>query len=183
MAARLIRAGYDVSIWNRTRAKAETEELRGAAVVESRTKLAGVDVLFTMVNTGKDLKEVCFGPEGMFRGGLKEMPKLLIDCSTIGMDESAEVRAGLDMLGVKFLASPVSGNPKCVRAGKFSCVVSGPMDAFESAKPLLPRLRHAALPMPARASSRACARSPSTSCWLWSMPTWPKSLCLPRRRA
>lgn len=137
MAARLIRAGYDVSIWNRTRARAETEELKGATVVQSRSELAGVNVLFTMVNTGKDLKEICFGPEGMFRDGLKEMPKLLVDCSTIGMDESAEVRAGLETLGVRFLAAPVSGNPKCVRAGKFSCVVSGPLDAYESVKPLL----------------------------------------------
>jgi len=137
MAARLLKAGYDVSIWNRTRAKAETPELKGAKVVGTRSELADVDVLFTMVNTGKDLKEVCFGADGMFRDGVKSHPKTLVDCSTIGMDESAEVRAGLDELGVKFLAAPVSGNPKCVRAGKFCCVVSGPADAFEEVKPLL----------------------------------------------
>ena len=137
MAARLLRAGYDVSIWNRTRAKAETEELKGAKVVASRSELAGVDVLFTMLNTGKDVAEVCFGAEGMFRDGLKQTPKMLVDCSTIGMDESAEIRKGLDKLGVKFLAAPVSGNPKCVRAGKFCCVVSGPKDAYETVKPLL----------------------------------------------
>ena len=137
MAARLLRAGHDVSIWNRTRAKAETEELKGAKVAASRSELAGVDVLFTMLNTGKDVAEVCFGPEGMFRDGLKQTPKTLIDCSTIGMDESADIRKGLDKLGVKFLAAPVSGNPKCVRAGKFCCVVSGPKDAYEQVKPLL----------------------------------------------
>ena len=90
-----------------------------------------------MLNTGKDVAEVCFGAEGMFRDGLKQTPKMLVDCSTIGMDESAEVRKGLDKLGVKFLAAPVSGNPKCVRAGKFCCVVSGPKDAYETVKPLL----------------------------------------------
>jgi 3-hydroxyisobutyrate dehydrogenase len=137
MAARLLRAGHDVSIWNRTRAKAETEELKGAKVVASRSELAGVDVLFTMLNTGKDVAEVCFGAEGMFRDGLKQTPKILTDCSTIGMDESAEIRKGLDKVGVKFLAAPVSGNPKCVRAGKFCCVVSGPQDAYETVKPLL----------------------------------------------
>ena len=137
MAARLVRAGHDVSIWNRTRSKAETEELKGAKVVASRSELADADVLFTMLNTGKDLIDVCFGSEGMFRDGLKSMPKLLVDSSTIGMDESAEVRKGLDRLGVKFLAAPVSGNPKCVRAGKFCCVVSGPKDAYEQVKPLL----------------------------------------------
>ena len=137
MAARLVKAGYDVSIWNRTRAKAETAELKGAKVVASRSELAGVDVLFTMLSTGKDVADVCFGAEGMFRDGLKHMPKMLVDCSTIGMDESADIRKGLDKLGVKFLAAPVSGNPKCVRAGKFCCVVSGPKDAYETVKPLL----------------------------------------------
>src|SRR5215204_4380037 len=137
MAARLLKAGYDVSVWNRTRSKAETDELKGAKVVGSRTELADVDVLFTMLNTGKDVIEVCFGADGMFRDGVTTRPKMLLDCSTIGMEESAEVRAGLEKVGVKFLAAPVSGNPKCVRAGKFSCVVSGPKDAFETVKPLL----------------------------------------------
>jgi 3-hydroxyisobutyrate dehydrogenase len=137
MAARLLRAGYPVAIWNRTPAKAKTEELKGATVVDSRAKLADVDVLFTMLSTGRDVLDVCFGPEGMFRDGVKTMPKLLVDSSTIGMDESAEVRAGLDRRGVQFLAAPVSGNPKCVRAGKFCCVVSGPREAYDKVKPLL----------------------------------------------
>lgn len=137
MAARLLKAGYPVSIWNRTRAKAETPELDGATVVDTRSELADADILFTMLSTGKDVADVCFGPEGMFRDGVKAMPKMLIDCSTIGMDESAEIRSRLDKLGVKFLAAPVSGNPKCVRAGKLCCVVSGPKDTYEAAKPLL----------------------------------------------
>jgi 3-hydroxyisobutyrate dehydrogenase len=137
MAARLLKAGYPVSIWNRTRAKAETAELKGATVVDKRSELTDVDVLFTMLSTGKDVHDVCFGPEGMFRDGLKTMPKMLVDSSTIGMDESAEIRSRLEKLGVKFLAAPVSGNPKCVRAGKFCCVVSGPKDAYDQVKPLL----------------------------------------------
>lgn len=137
MAARLLKAGHPVTVWNRTRAKAETAELKGAVVVDTRAELADVDVLFTMLSTGKDVIDVCFGPEGMFRDGLTRMPKMLVDSSTIGMDESAEIRSRLDRIGVKFLAAPVSGNPKCVRAGKFCCVVSGPKDAYEQVKPLL----------------------------------------------
>ena len=137
MAARLLKAGHAVSIWNRTRAKAETAELKGATVVDSRAGLADVDVLFTMLSTGKDCIDVAFGPEGMFRDGLARMPQLLVDCSTIGMDESADVRSRLARLGVDLLAAPVSGNPKCVRAGKFSCVVSGPRAAYDRVKPLL----------------------------------------------
>ena len=137
MAARLLAAGHGVSIWNRTRAKAETEELKGATVVNDRSELADCDVLFVMLSTGKDVHDVCFGPDGMFRDGLTTMPKLLVDCSTIGMDESAEVRAGLAAKGVPLLAAPVSGNPRCVRAGKFSCVVSGPRDAYDKVSDLL----------------------------------------------
>ena len=64
MAARLLKAGYPVSIWNRTRAKAQTEELHGAIVVDAKAELAEVDVLFTMLSTGKDVIDVCFGSEG-----------------------------------------------------------------------------------------------------------------------
>jgi 3-hydroxyisobutyrate dehydrogenase len=137
MAARLLKGGYPVSIWNRTRTKAETGELKGAVVVDTRAELADVDVLFTMLSTGTDVIDVCFGADGMFRDGLTKMPKMLVDCSTIGMDESAAIRSRLDKIGVKFLAAPVSGNPKCVRAGKFSCVVSGPKAAYQQVKPLL----------------------------------------------
>lgn len=137
MAARLIRAGYPVLIWNRTRAKSESEELKGAEVAVTRSELANVDALFTMLSTGQDVIDVCFGPEGVFREGVKAFPRLLVDCSTIGMAESAEVRARLDNRGVQFLAAPVSGNPKCVRAGKLSCVVSGPEQAFVEIKPAL----------------------------------------------
>jgi 3-hydroxyisobutyrate dehydrogenase len=137
MAARLLRTGNAVSVWNRTRAKAESKELAGATVVDTRAALADVDVLFTMLSTGKDVIDVCFGADGMFRDGLKAMPRLLVDCSTISMDESAEVRARLDPHGVQFLAAPVSGNPRCVRSGKFSCVVSGPRDAYDRVKELL----------------------------------------------
>jgi 3-hydroxyisobutyrate dehydrogenase len=137
MAARLIRAGYSVAVWNRTRAKTESEELKGAKIADSRAELADVNALFTMLSTGQDVIEVCFGAEGVFREGAKNFPRLLIDCSTIGMAESAEVRARLDKLGVQFLAAPVSGNPKCVRAGKLSCVVSGPEQAFVEIKPTL----------------------------------------------
>src|SRR5215470_581516 len=93
MAARLIRAGYPVVIWNRTRAKAETEELNGAKIAATRSELADADALFTMLSTGQDVIDVCFGPEGVFREGAKAFPRLLVDCSTIGMAESAELRA------------------------------------------------------------------------------------------
>ena len=66
MAERLLKAGHDVKIWNRTRAKAEPLAEKGATLVDSPADLAGVDVFCTMVSTGKDVEQVYFGDNGVF---------------------------------------------------------------------------------------------------------------------
>src|SRR5271157_1377184 len=58
MAERLLRARYDVSIWNRTRAKAEPLAAAGGKIVDHASDLAGVDVVFSIVSTGKDIEQV-----------------------------------------------------------------------------------------------------------------------------
>ena len=58
MAERLLKAGYDVSIWNRTRAKAEPLAAKGGKIVDKLSDLAGMDIVFSIVSTGQDLKEV-----------------------------------------------------------------------------------------------------------------------------
>ena len=108
MAERLLDAGYDVSIWNRTRAKAEPLAKKGGKVVDKPSDLAGVDVVFAIVSTGKDLEEVCFGQNGVAAGG--NAPRIVVDCSTIAVEESAAVRARLKQAGSEFVACPVSGN-------------------------------------------------------------------------
>jgi 3-hydroxyisobutyrate dehydrogenase len=90
-----------------------------------------------MVSTGRDLDEVIFGNEGVLNGGASTSPRIMVDCTSIGADESAAIREKLGARNVTLLASPVSGNGKTVKAGKLSCVVSGPADAFEVAKPYL----------------------------------------------
>jgi len=69
--------------------------------------------------------------------GSRPPPKIVIVCSTIGEDDSRRLRRRLAERGVEYLAAPVSGNPKCVAAGKLSSVVSGPKGAFDKARPLL----------------------------------------------
>jgi 3-hydroxyisobutyrate dehydrogenase len=91
MAERLLKAGYDVSIWNRTRAKAEPLAKSGGRIVDKPSDLAGVDVLFTIVSTGKDLDEVYFGLNGV--GTANKLPPIFVDCSTIAVAESAAWRA------------------------------------------------------------------------------------------
>src|SRR3974390_745978 len=65
MAERLLKAGYDVSIWNRTRSKAEPLAKRGGKVVEKLSDLSGVDVVFSIVAEGKDVEQVYFGKDGV----------------------------------------------------------------------------------------------------------------------
>ena len=78
-----------------------------------------------------------FGKDGAIDGAARAVPRILVDWSSIGADKSAAIRARIESGGAAFLASPVSGNGKTVRAGKLSCVVSGPSAAFEIVKPYL----------------------------------------------
>ena len=135
MAERLVEAGHDVSVWNRTRAKATPLASKGAAIVDRPADLAGVDILFTMVSTAPDLEDVVFGKDGVLDGKAGPAPRVFVDCSSIGGEQSASIRARLKTRGAEFLAAPVSGNGKCVKAGKLSMVTSGPVESFEVVKP------------------------------------------------
>jgi 3-hydroxyisobutyrate dehydrogenase len=135
MAERLLGAGHDVSIWNRTRAKAEPLADKGARLVDRPADLGAVDILFTMVSTGSDLEQVYFGENGVATG--EQAPKILVDCSSIDIEQSAALRERLTVLGAAFIACPVSGNGKCVKAGKLSAVASGPEAAFQEVKACL----------------------------------------------
>jgi 3-hydroxyisobutyrate dehydrogenase len=136
MAERLLKAGYDVSIWNRTRAKAEPLAKVGGNVVDNLLELKDVDVLFSIVSTGKDLDQVYFGKNSITGHGGK-LPKIFVDCSTISVEESAAVRDRLKQLGCDYVAAPVSGNAKVIKAGKLSAVISGPEAACKTVTPML----------------------------------------------
>ena len=135
MAQLLARAGCDLSVWNRTRSKAEPLREHGAKVVDNLTDLADCDIVFTMVSAGKDVKEVLYGPNGVMSKGKR--PKIVVDSTSISIPESAEIRAELAKHGVKLLAAPVSGNAKVINAGKLTVVASGPKDAYDVVLPYL----------------------------------------------
>lgn len=137
MALRLLQAGHALRVWNRTRSKAEPLAAHGAALVERKEQLGDTDVLFTMLATGKDLEQVLFGADGVAGPNAHAVPGIIVDCSTIGVEESRSVRTRLAARSVQFLSAPVSGNPRCVAAGKLSSVVSGPRAAFETVEPLI----------------------------------------------
>jgi 3-hydroxyisobutyrate dehydrogenase len=135
MAQRLADAGSDIAVWNRTKEKAQPLKKHGAKVVDTLPDLAACDIVFTMVSTGKDVKEVLFGDAGVLSKGKK--PKIVVDSTSISLEESAEIRAKLAKEGIKFLSAPVSGNAKVIKAGKLTVVASGPKDAFDAVAPYL----------------------------------------------
>ena len=136
MAERLLKAGHAVSIWNRTRAKAEPLVAKGAKVVDKLADLASCDVVFSIVSTGKDLEEVYLGKNGVAAGAGK-LPRVFVDCSTISVEESAGIRKRLKERGADYVTAPVSGNAKVIKAGRLSAVVSGPEAACKTVMPLI----------------------------------------------
>jgi 3-hydroxyisobutyrate dehydrogenase len=135
MVKRLLKGGYPVSVWNRTAAKALPLVEYGATVASSKQDLASCEVVFTMVSTTDDLKEVLFGTGGLVAGSSK--PKVVVDSSSISQEGSADIRAALEALGVAYLCTPVSGNAKVAKAGKLLMVSSGPKALYDTAEPYL----------------------------------------------
>lgn len=136
LAKRLLRAGYDVAVYNRTKEKAEPLAEFGATIVDSPVELANRDIVFSMVSTGKDLEHVMLGTGGLLTDS-SIAPKIIADSSTVDGETSKRIRAAAEERGIGFLATPVSGNPKVIAAGKLTVAVSGPREVFDIALPLL----------------------------------------------
>ncbi len=139
MASRLLKAGCDLAVYNRTRAKAEPLSALGATVVDSPSDLADRDIVFTMVAGPDDFLNIVTGENGILsRDGTA--PSILIDCTSVSEEASAAARRAAAEKGVAYLAAPVSGNAKVVKAGKLSIVASGPRETYDEALPYLEAL-------------------------------------------
>jgi 3-hydroxyisobutyrate dehydrogenase len=143
MAARLAKQAADLTVWNRTRAKAEPLAKHGAKVASALSELASCDIVFVMVSTWDDVREVIAGPGGLLAAETLRT-RLIVECSSISLEGSAELRSLLAGRGIELLAAPVSGNAKVIEAGRLSFVCSGPRAAFELALPYLRMIAPAA---------------------------------------
>lgn len=132
---RLLDAGYEVSVYNRTASKVAHLGERGARIVGAPVELADRDVVFAMVSTSADLEAVMLGENGLLTGTAS--PRVIADASTVSAAASAVIREAANARGCDFLATPVSGNPKVIAAGKLTVAVSGPREVFESIEPVL----------------------------------------------
>jgi 3-hydroxyisobutyrate dehydrogenase-like beta-hydroxyacid dehydrogenase len=136
LAERLLAAGHDLAVYNRTRAKAEPLAASGATVVDAPADLADREIVFTMVGGPADFQEVVLGERGLLSRP-DVAPRVLVDSTTISPAASQVVREAARGRGTALLAAPVSGNPKVVAAGRLTVVASGPEAAFEEARPYL----------------------------------------------
>ena len=130
MATRLLDRGNDVTVTNRTRARAEALGAHGATVADTPRELADREIVFVMVSADQDVLAVTVGENGVLTNP-DVAPTYLVDSSTISAETSATVRAACERRGTKFLAAPVSGNPNAVAAGQLTFAVSGDRDAFD----------------------------------------------------
>ncbi len=135
LCMRLLDAGHDLWVYNRTRSKAEPLEEHGAKVVDTPADLAERDIVFTMVAGPRDVMEVTVGSQGVLSGS--DRPGIIVDSTTIDPATSDELRVAASALGTSVIAAPVSGNAKVVKSGKLTVVASGPRDAYDTAAPYL----------------------------------------------
>ncbi len=133
LVSRLLAAGYEVAVYNRTREKALDLVDLGATVVDSVAELADRDIVFTMVAGSADVEEVVSAL--LSRAGVQ--PGLIVDSTTISPAAAADIRARAAERGTAMLAAPVSGNPKVAASGRLTIAASGPAAAWERARPYL----------------------------------------------
>ena len=133
VAERLLDAGYDLAVYNRSPEKTGPLAARGASVAESPEALAAAaDVVLTSVSDDDALEAVAAAVAAAARPGT-----VLADLSTVSPGASARVAALAERASLLYLRAPVSGNPSVVRAGNLSFIVSGPEAALERAEPVL----------------------------------------------
>jgi 3-hydroxyisobutyrate dehydrogenase-like beta-hydroxyacid dehydrogenase len=142
---RLLAAGHDVSVWNRTREKAEPLLGEGARWANSPREAAERgEIVFTMVTNTAAVQAVTEGEDGILAG--LAAGKIYVDMSTAAPANTRALAQRVDDAGAQMLDSPVSGTSISVEQGKASLMVGGDDDAFERARPVLeaigPRVIH-----------------------------------------
>jgi 3-hydroxyisobutyrate dehydrogenase len=136
MSRNLLKAGFQVSVYNRTKAKAEPLVKEGATAYDSPADLAGnVDVVFTNVTDTPDVRAVLLGPGGVVESAREGLT--VVDNSTISPNETAEMAAELKKKGVRYLDAPVSGGDIGAQQGTLTIMCGGEQGVFDDVKPML----------------------------------------------
>lgn len=135
MATNLLKAGYPLTVWNRTRSKMEPLVEMGAAAGESPKDVAEKsDVVITMVADSPDVEEVILGPSGVIEGAHSGL--IVIDMSTISPAVTRKIAEKLKEKGVEMLDAPVSGGDIGAKQGTLSIMVGGSEEVFKECLPI-----------------------------------------------
>ncbi|MBN1517785.1 NAD(P)-dependent oxidoreductase [Candidatus Sumerlaeota bacterium] len=135
MALNLLKAGFELTVYNRTASKCETLREAGADVASSPAEAArGADAVITIVSNTCDVEEVLLGPQGVHQGIASGA--VVIDMSTISPIATEQFARRFEELGVSMLDAPVSGGDTGAQAGTLSIMVGGPAEAFQRCLPV-----------------------------------------------
>ena len=137
MAQRLIAAGYPLTVWNRTAAKAAPLEAAGAtAGADAADVAARSDIVFTCLTDTAAMEAAVFGPRGIAAGARRG--GVLVDFSSIAPDATREMAARLEgETGMIWIDAPVSGGVPGAEAGTLAIMAGGPEDAVERVRPVI----------------------------------------------
>lgn len=135
MARNLLKAGFSVSVWNRTASKADALVAEGAQVGSSPADVAAqCDIIVTCVSDTPDVEAVILGENGVIHGA--KAGSLVIDCSTISPQATKDIAAQLAAKGVHMLDAPVSGGSEGAAKGTLTIMVGGAAEDVERAMPV-----------------------------------------------
>ena len=136
MAGHVLDAGHDVTVWNRTAAKADDLVSRGARRAASPAEAArDADVIVTCVSDTPDLHAVVLGEQGVIEG--VRDGAVLLDCSTVSPSAEKDLAEALARMSVEVVDAPLSGGAEGARNGVCTAFVGGSEAAFATARPIL----------------------------------------------
>ncbi|MGQ9456113.1 MAG: NAD(P)-dependent oxidoreductase [Armatimonadota bacterium] len=136
MATNLVKSGYDVTVYNRTRSKAEELANHGAKIACTPAMAASEkEVVFTMLADPVAVKDVVLGRDGVIEGLCQG--SVLIDCSTVDPETTAAVRDAVVEKGARFLDAPVAGSKDAAAKGELILIVGGDSDTLNQVRPIL----------------------------------------------
>ena len=139
MAANLVKAGFDVTVWNRTPAKcAPLAELGARVAASPRQVVAACDLTFAMLADPAAAEAVCFGPDGVLEG--LTPGKSYVDLSTVAPATAARIGAAVSAAGGRFLEAPVSGSRKPAEEGTLVILAAGDRSLYDEGLPALEKL-------------------------------------------
>jgi len=137
MAAHLVKAGHEVTVYNRTLGKAQAwaEENGGQSANTPRDAAQGAEFVFACVGNDDDLRSVCLGETGAFAG--MDSGAVFVDHTTVSAKVTAELYKAADTAQISFVDAPISGGQAGAENGALSIMCGGDEDAYARVEPLM----------------------------------------------